>query len=356
MASNLTTCESMTVGSGPGASEGIAVSEPTVLVGNTSPAHGSKHLEVANPGTASGVTRWAVSGRLIEAVFDLQLTSIPPGEMTIGELSATGDAVRMCLQITVMPTTGYLRLRTRSTTRWTSTFNVCDGVHRRIGLYGDAGTSGSDGAARLAVFTGDSQTASGDSTLISGIDIAGTSGGFGNLRLGKSDSNNYTGTIRLDSIYWANGGDATQNFLPYTPAASSTFKALGGFLTNAGGWTIEGGSANVETALNDASASTGIVSAGAGTDEVAGVRLTTPTLTGTVAWEFDLSIPSGSTATSAKVEIMQGLGSSPTVIATRTFGSLTTTPAAKTVTLTSGEKAAITLPGQLWVRITGNPA
>jgi len=357
MAVNVTTYEPMTTGSAP-SGEGItAVVGPVVSTAN--PMHGYRHMRISNPGTSLHNSRYALGGaQLVALEFYLCTSDLPTGETTVTFLSDTTDAVSNCAQVTIMPTTGYLRVRTKGTTRYTTTFSVCDGKYRRVIIYADAGTSATTGKIRMLLFEGDNLTATADSGVPStgaspatdGIDVAGTAGGFGQWRLGKPDATSYAGTLDVDTSIYLTGTDAAQNPAPYSPAATSPVNPIS-VLANPGGWTPQGGAVTQAQAVSDGTDATFIRSAGSASNEVDTLRV--PDVgPGNVTVTVRARIAPSSTATAVKAELLQDT----TVIGTATFNAsstpaLTTSWADLPFTVAAG---SITDRTKLRVRLTGN--
>lgn len=347
MPTGLMTFESMTTGSAP-AAELVAASTGPQVVATGNPFHGTKHLRTVNPDTTVSSVRIDIAGATkLETVFYFSLSAPPAAEAGITLVTGTSDSPINAAQLTVMPTTGYLRLRTKGTARWTSTFSVADGKYYRIGLYVDPGTTASNGAVRVAVFDGDNLTALGDSTLISGIDVAGTVGALQNLRINKVDTSSVPGTIDIDSTSIATSGDAGQTFAPYTPAPIATIGPLS-VLSNDGNWGKTGTTATHAYALADSSDSTYITNADAANNEAILLRLPPLAAGSSIVGTFRIGLDTGSASTAWKLEILQGA----TVVATRTGTASSETAADVAVTLTSGEIAAITDRANLRARIT----
>ena len=362
MATGTMTFESMTVGSAP-SGELVAATGGPQVVSTANPAHGAKHLRTVNPGTAISDVRIDIAGATkLETVIDFYLSAPPDAEAGIVLVSGTSNSPSNAAQLTVMPTTGYLRLRTKGTTRWTSTFSVCDGKHYQIGLYVDPGTSATTGAVRVAVFDGDNRTtplgdsgapSAGSSPATAGIDVAGTVGAFQNLRVNKVDASGIPGTLDLDTVIIRTDGDAGQTFEPYMPAAAASVNPIS-VLSNSGGWTIQGGSATQAQAVGDASDTTFIRSAGLAANEEDLLRI--PPLTdGNVTVTVRTRVAPSSTATAVKIEVLQGA----TVIGTKTV----TTSSTPTPLSTSWADFTVDVPAALItdrkalrVRLTGNAA
>lgn len=156
-----------------------------------------------------------------------------------------------------------------------------------------------------------------------------------------------TAVYRLDDIQINTDGDATQNFKRWTPDAAATVGTISMLDSN---WSVSGGAPNRVAAITDGADATGLTSPGLASSEATQGRLGVTTA-GNLALTVRLSKPSGSTATSARVELLHGT----TVIASRTV-TLTTTPTDTTLTLTTAENAAVTDREQLSWRVVGQPA
>lgn len=303
-------------------------------------------------GPAAGTTNYArfgVSGNTYGFRFAFHLASMPGADATLMRFTdSAGSTTYMTLEVS---STGYLRIRASGSVVWTAAAALSANTWYVVRGAIDAGSSTSTGKVTIAYSSGWSQTAIDGPTETTGLNFGG-SGVIGRFQVLKNTSS--SPAIRNDGVYLTDTYTVPGY---YSPAPAASTKVIGGPLANAGGWSVIGsGVYTDEQALGDASASTGIQSPGATTNETRIVRLAPTTTAGTLSWEVDMAVGAGSVNTSGKVEVLQGLGASPTVIATRMFTGLTTTPTTKTVTLTSGEKAAITDASQLAMRFTGNPA
>lgn len=267
MATITATFENQTVGAAiSGSYDGLSAVSGSFICSSAYPMHGAKHVLLSNPGTALSTMRWLpTASRYIGGVFYVRISALPTADLNILRISDSSDTTSM--QLIIRPS-GALRAYSRgSISRWTSTTTLSTGTWYRIGVYMDAGTSATDGALRAAYFTGDATTATEDSGLISGINIADAVGVLNYFRLSKDTTNSYSGDLAFDTAIIKTDTDAVQTFAPYgnaAPTASAgsaqsniepgTTVTLTGSGTDSDGsiaayaWTQTGGSPSVTLA------------------------------------------------------------------------------------------------------------
>ena len=285
-----------------------------------------------------------------ELSFGLVISGPDGSDKTITAIedSAGSVALRIILRGTNYATPGALAVWSAkdASIRYSTPGALTPGVRYRIGLYAEAGASATDGKFRLVVHPLDSDTPTHDSGVITGNTSAGVP--FGRIRMGKWDTSALAISYWMDDRRTLTDADAKQEFLRFTPAAAATVGTISMLDQN---WTITGSAPNRVAAVTDNADSTGLTSPGAATNETTQGRLGVPSA-GNLTLTAKLSRPSGSSATSARVELLQGA----TVVASGTATGLTSTPTTTTVALTSTQNAAVTDRERLSWRIVGNPA
>ncbi len=241
---------------------------------------------------------------------------------------------------------GRLRISDASGTSgiWTSAAALLPDTWYRIELVAVSGATTSTGTIKAAYYLGDSLTPVETAYVNTTANVdAGVT--FTDLYLGQYSATAYQ--LALDSLSW---DTSTTDFLGrYTPDPMPSVSPMS--IPDMAGWSVVGGAGvNAVAALGDESDATYIVSPGLGANEQLLTRI--PAIgNGTIYASFRCELPAGSTATQIKAEILEGA----TVRATRTY-TLTGAWADYTMTLTSGEQAAVTNRADLWLRLTGNPA
>lgn len=209
-----------------------------------------------------------------------------------------------------------------------------------IGL--EVGTSGTNGVVRFSYFLGDSTTAI-ESFTSTTADL-----GTDNILawyLGKlSNSGDWSGF--MDSIEL----DMASGLLmgPYI-AASSVLRPTS-TVSNPGNWVNVGGASSLSAAQADESDVTLAQTPASPANAQITFGLAGRLATGTPTVKVRLSASAATPNTYADVALMQGT----TVVATRNFGPLTTTPTDYSYTLTTTEAGNITDRGDLRIRVTGN--
>lgn len=181
-----------------GASPNFAGAQASMTVSATHAAQGSTSLTAATDQYAW----WASTASKVLARSYVWVPSAPASEKPLLQLRHAGG---LAAQV-VINVAGYARLSTAGSgttqARATDTNPFPTGQWVRVELYADAGTSTTTGAARAAIYAGDSTTPLWDSGLISGIDVAGTNAAFTTQRFQV-----LAGTW-TDSMGLKDGGDA----------------------------------------------------------------------------------------------------------------------------------------------------
>lgn len=228
-------------GNAPGGFGGN-VSQP-FLVSDANPMHGNRHVRMATPGTATpGARRTFTASPAIEFITYLYLDSLnlpASSNYDCVWLRAAGDAAA-AVRIRIL-TSGLVRLvGTGGAVLWTSTQPFPIGSYVRIGLYVEAGTSPTTGAARLAFYAGDGTTPIEDSGLVSGVNVASSYGAFDNAAIGKQNTANLNSTGDFDDFVIRTDINATQNFLPIIPSTflrvSGSWKSAEAHVRVSGSW------------------------------------------------------------------------------------------------------------------------
>lgn len=175
---------------------------------------------------------------------------------------------------------------------------------------------------------------------------------FDNLYLGKYSSTAFSIAYKDPAF----STDATGAYIgPYVPAAADTALPLS-LRSNAGGYTVTGSGVSRAGSLQDGSTSTGLTSLGSAADESAVVQMGALSAKSIVKVHYTAALPSGSTATKAKIRLMQGATEIATETRTTTDATnpLSTTPTAYVMQLSSGQASAITDRSALRLELLSN--
>lgn len=243
-------------------------------------------------------------------------------------------------------TAGKLRVSdaTGTTGVWTSTNTlVADTWYWMQGAFG-SGTATNDGTIKFDYYTGWSTT-----PAETGYSVTNANAGAGvtYTRAYMMKYGAIANQVAFDDVMLT---DTTTVPGQYTPSATSPIAPISVY-DNSGAWTLTGsGVYTHEQALKDSSDTTYAVSPGSTTNEQVTYRLP-PLAAGNVAITYRAYLPSGSTATQIKAELLEGA----TVRATQT-STLTSSAADYTLTLTPTENSNISDRTNLRLRLTGNPA
>lgn len=238
---------------------------------------------------------------------------------------------------------GKLRVTARGgTVLFTTATVLALTTYYRIELSVEVGTTSSNGVIRFGLYSGDSLTAL-DTYTNSTADLGTTD--VVSWRMGK------IGTTGNFESWW----DSIE-----VNMSSSTL--LGPFnvsvpvirpstlVDNSGTWSNVGGAASIPAALADESDATYAQTPPAPANATMTLGMDARLGSGTPTVTVRLAASASTPATYSDVALMQGT----TVVATRNFGPLSTSPTDYSFTLTSGETAAITDRSQLRLRISGN--
>lgn len=312
-------------------------------VGLTAAADAAFHGErgVLTPAAASaGRCRFAISTSAVAArMYFKSVGSVPTQDTHLISLQASGSR-KASVHVNGA---GKLRLSdaTGTTGVWTSPDALQADTWYRLEFAAASGSTTSNGVLRCALFLGDETTPIGsNSSTAANVDASVT---FTDLYVGKYSSTAWQ--IALDSISYTTGISTLPGRYtpaPATPAGPMSVAATGWVLTAPAG-------TNAVAALSDGSDATELTSPGLGTNEVSLYRLPPLPTGGDRVWTIRLKRPSDSTATSAKLEVLEGT----TVRGAASTVPLTTEPAPHQISL---ESRGITDFTNLWLRLTGNPA
>ena len=313
-------------------------------VGLTAAASAAFHgpRGVLTPATASaGRCRFAISTSAVATRLYFRLIgSVPTSDTHLINLQASGSRKASVL----INAARKLRLSdaTGTTGVWTSAAALQADTWYRLEFAAASGSTTSSGVLRCALYLGDETTpieAAYNSTTAN-VDASAT---FTDLYVGKYSSTAWQ--IALDSIGYTTGVSALP--LRYTPAPATP---AGPMSAIADDWVLTAAAGtNAVAALSDGSDATELTSPGLGSNEVSLFRLPPLPTGGDRIWTLRLKAPSGSTATQAKIEILEGA----TVRGAASTVNLTTSYVSHQVSLESRGMTDFT---NLWIRLTGNPA
>jgi hypothetical protein len=200
----------VTVGNSGGVSgDPFSWVQSTVQYTTAQAAHGGVAFRwVGAASTDAGSVAYGISGATmaVSTYFRLSDTTQPGSLLYRLGVSGVSDGAA---QVFWSGGAGNLNLRSRSVTHWTSPSPLPENQWIRVELYATAGSSTTTGSLRLAYYLGDSTTPTGDSGLITGINVAEAVGAFNEITVGKSSLQAYVGDFYWDSIQVRTGADAT---------------------------------------------------------------------------------------------------------------------------------------------------
>lgn len=213
----------------------------------------------------------------------------------------------------------------------------------RIEMSFEVGTTTTDGVVRFAVFAGDSSTP---------------------LETQYTSTTADLGTTSIVAWYWGKLENAGvwSGFYDSIEVNTDTSALLGPYISSAaiirpstvvsnpGVWTNVGGASSLAAAQADETDATYGETPGSPANAQITFGMNARLASGTPNVTVRLSASSATPATYADVALMQGT----TVVATRQFGPLPTTPTDYSFILTGAETANVTDRGDLRVRVTGN--
>jgi hypothetical protein len=226
----LLTCgfEGGTLGATIGTSGGDAsppfstVSGASWTYSDTHTNRGSRAALLASAASGTHRLNWAngTSAALLRAY--VWVSGAATGDTWLLASNPTGsNGVRALIQ-------GTARLRLTDnggTIRWTATNTFPTGEWVRVESYATAGTTTTDGTARLAYYLGDSTTAVEDSGLVTGVNTAAATGLFEQARFGGAGS---AGDVWYDDIAVKTGSDAAWGAWPAITLTPPTVVVTGG--------------------------------------------------------------------------------------------------------------------------------
>ena len=302
--------------------------------------HGTRG--VLTPATATaGRSRYSISTSAVAVrMYFKCVGSVPTSDSHLISLQSSGSR-KASVHINGA---SKLRLSDASGTAgvWTSAAALIADTWYRLEFAALSGPTTTSGILQAALFLGDSKTPieTAYNSTTANVDSAVT---FTDLYVGKYSATAFQ--FAFDSLRYEVG--VSDLLGRYTPAAATPAGPMS--VIGADGWTLTAGAGvNTVGALSDASDSTGLASPGLATNEQALFRLPQLPTGGTRSWTPRLVLPSGSTATQAKLEILEGT----TVRGSASTVTLTTTPTDFPLSL---EGRGITDFTDLWLRLTGNP-
>lgn len=341
--SNGTTITTGNSGGVSGAAFAAVAGSPTFS--NAQAAHGSLSANMGNT-AAAALVRYSVASNhvAVRSYFWLGGLSAADERLVIFQDSSGASSYAYI----VANGAGKLRFGcTGGSSMWTAAATYPTSQWLRLEMYCVAGSTTSNGVAKVGIYVGDSTTPIETVYTSSALNIGGGGATFGRVVVGT-----YSGTLAqqvyVDDIAVEDSASDLIGPVTASPTSPAYPTAVD---SNAGSWTNTGGAASIQAALADASDSTYILSPGSGSDEAI-VLSVGPLLSGSnVRVPYRAWLPAGSTATQVKVELMEG----GTVRASQTQ-TLTSSVAPYTLALTSGEVSSITDRTNLKLRITGNPS
>lgn len=199
----------LTVGNTGGDSGDAFTAVEVAALFSNAQAHSGALSVVAPTGTESGLGRWSVpdSARQIALVSYVYMTDAQVADADIMRVEVSG-AASDALRVQIMSTSRLrLRLPHAATNVWTATNQLPLNQWIRVECIIDIGTTDSNGQAHLAYYADENPTAIDESTLLTGLDLAGDGGTLANVRFLKGGANAIVGNIYFDDIGYNSGSD-----------------------------------------------------------------------------------------------------------------------------------------------------
>lgn len=313
------------------------------LTVNATAAHGTNSYEARGIGTRSAFG-WAASAVIPSKLQSyrtyLRITEMPTVDT---QIITPWNSTQSVASVT-LGADGKLRLAARGGTVISTTTSVLSlNVWYRIELSVEIGTTSTNGVIRFALYNGDTVSPLETAYTSSTVDLGTTD--VMSWRMGKITTTG-NATLLFDSIE-VNMSSSTL-LGPYAVGVPvirpSTLES------NPGTWSNVGGSSSIASALADELDGTYAQTPPAPANAAFTVGMNGRLGSGTPTVTVRLGASAVTPATYTDVALMQGS----TVIATRTFGPLATSPTDYSFTLTSGEAANITDRSLLRLRFTAN--